>query len=556
MQRNSRVIILALVPLLAFAGCSTKNVANVGEPQYDSKPASGFELNVLDESYIDGSSAAGYSLAIEDYGLDILVNVSVTGAVGMKALYFEMTYDAENYRPLAVEHTGAMGAREDLLNLHVFQDRGTVHYGQVLVNYAGQPGLSGDAMLTQVMFRKQATPIVRLASDPPDAAGSQTTLVFDGTDQLDWFYHSVGDYDQNSEVNIADLTPLGANFGTVGPFDPTTALSVVDGDVNTEINIADITPIGANFQIVTSGYNIYSSADAADYPSPFPTDDNGAGASLVGSVDFNADQIGAPNIDRLAFNFTVAAPVVNDYYWVRPFDPTGDGIASTLAGGDPASQPQLSLTNPPAMGAGTAADPYIADTAANYVFMLFDPVSATDVSLSTDTDYVVTPSSAAEGGDISNTDATLNVVDAFGGNFNVTAFYDAVPNNPATTVYMRVEGGGGAGLEIFPDTADADWTAPGVSGTGTVADPYILPSDPVIGYDLLADDEESTPPGPPGNPVDPGTLVWFSFPPFIGIWTADGTFTVNTFTNGYVAARDAQLPESNRIHVVVQNLPN
>jgi len=108
---------------------------------------------------------------------------------------------------------------------------------------------------------------------------------------LHWGEVLKGDYDQNGEVGISDLTPLGANFGDLVDYDnpadhngfagwPTGdplddggagagnppvpgspaenwREARVDGDSNGEINLADITPIGAHFGQTMAGYCIY-----------------------------------------------------------------------------------------------------------------------------------------------------------------------------------------------------------------------------------------------------------------------------------------------------------
>ncbi|MCH7471371.1 PKD domain-containing protein [bacterium] len=76
----------------------------------------------------------------------------------------------------------------------------------------------------------------------------------DNTFTLTWTYRNHGDYDLNSEVNISDLTVLGTNFLTLGPFVPYSQIWAVDGDGNGEINIADITAIGQGFTNNVMGY--------------------------------------------------------------------------------------------------------------------------------------------------------------------------------------------------------------------------------------------------------------------------------------------------------------
>lgn len=107
---------------------------------------------------------------------------------------------------------------------------------------------------------------------------------------LIWVERFNGDYDQNGEVNIADLTPLGLRFqdnvtyrppvydgmvywpsgehfddgGTDWPDPPVAGspaenwrLARVDGDANGEINIADITPIAQHWNERATGWRVY-----------------------------------------------------------------------------------------------------------------------------------------------------------------------------------------------------------------------------------------------------------------------------------------------------------
>ena len=72
--------------------------------------------------------------------------------------------------------------------------------------------------------------------------------------QLDWAHYQVGDYDQNGEVNISDLTPVGIHLGKNTSSPDWQTAQVADGDANGEVNISDITPLGANFGAQVQGY--------------------------------------------------------------------------------------------------------------------------------------------------------------------------------------------------------------------------------------------------------------------------------------------------------------
>ena len=165
---------------------------------------------------------------------------------------------------------------------------------------------------------------LKTACTPPLDDASGAAVAFDyGADVLSWRYHCTGDYDQNGEVNISDLTPLGLHFGESGDFTEEQAASVVDGDGNGEINIGDITPIGQNFGVTVSGYNAYASLDPADIPL-LNGDPNGPGARSIGAIPLSA-ALGDKAQERLSFSLNVAAPVAGEVYWVRPTDGSSEG---------------------------------------------------------------------------------------------------------------------------------------------------------------------------------------------------------------------------------------
>ncbi|MCH7472097.1 PKD domain-containing protein [bacterium] len=359
---------------LSLGGCAGGNAGEVADlpnrnlPEPD-RLAGQFDLNVWDESHFDGARADGYSLLVSERGGETVVIVSVSGAVELKALYFDLGYDPERYRPIKVEPGGALDGGDgwdDLLTLEVFEERGRVYYGQVLARYQEKDGFSGSGVLASVHFMRERAPFTRLASEAPISDASAADLAWEGdNDILAWHYYSQGDYDQNGETNVADLTRLGANFGVKGPFDPTTSLALIDGDGNGELSITDLTPIGVNFRRVVGSYNIYGSASETDYPAG-NEEGNGAGAVLLGSVDF-AEAVGTP-AERKQFSFEVGDPEANLFYWVRPADGGHEGTPSNLLEWEPfANDPPVAglIPNPSAgdfpltvnLSASTSSDP-------------------------------------------------------------------------------------------------------------------------------------------------------------------------------------------------------
>jgi hypothetical protein len=546
---------IAALVLMAIA-CGTNNVGTLSDPQHG---ASGFSLNVLTNDPIPGSSAQSYNITTEDYGQDVVVHVNAVGAQSLKGIYFDMTYDPAHYRPMIVDPAKAMGSRSDLICLQIFKDRGTVHYGQILTNWEWRTGFTGDATVASVLFKKMPTIAVRNVSTPPSDANSAPNLVFNGTDTLTWYYYNTGDYSQDFQVAVSDIAVLGAhwNDAPVAPafYPEDTIQSVVDGKRDGGINIGDLTPIGANFgKTMLGGYNVYHSALSTDYPTVPPYTPVAVDAAhLLGNVARTA-ATGNKATNRLAFSYTIVAPVANDYYWVRPNDGATtpmDGTPSTLAGGPPAAV-TLVLITPAISGTGTVADPYQVNITTDYGLQVLDAASAdiTDSASFTDVDNAV--AFTGEG----SVTVTFNVDDTFvGPTFSITA----TVGPDSDTLFFTLGGAPGADVDIWPDPADTDWAA--VTGTGTDVDPYVIPEVVAPGvypdYTMQADDlaavgaDHSA-----GNPIALNLLTWDAFPPFIVTWTADGVFQPNAFTSEYVFARlTSDDTPSNNAFVEVHALP-
>ena len=295
-------------------------------------PASGeermpanFELNVMDESFIDGSSVAGLELQVEDQGSQVEVSVLATSAQNIKALYFDLGYDGTRYNPQNVEVPREFGSPDETLVLDVLQQRGRIYHGQVLTDYQEKDGFNGDGALAVVRFAKGPAPAGRIVSAPPVLSPSKPLLEFDAdTFSLVWYFANQGDYDQNTETNAADLTPISANWHKTGPWDYTSVESVVDGDLNTEINISDITPIAQNFLRRVSSYNIYTAPTLDDFPA---ANDEAPKLEALASIP-QADGEGDRKEVRLAYHFDLTGHPFDQYYWVRPADEGLDGAPS------------------------------------------------------------------------------------------------------------------------------------------------------------------------------------------------------------------------------------
>ncbi|MDQ3024318.1 MAG: PKD domain-containing protein [bacterium] len=185
-----------------------------------------------------------------------------------------------------------------------------------------------------------------VAAAPAAAAGAVTDLALTvqggGTVNLDWTYRNKGDYDQNRQVTISDLSALGANLGktSVSP-DWLSKAIAADGDSNGEVNISDITPIGANFIATVSGYKVQSTTTPA----------NTSSWSEVADVAFDTSSIPGGSALRVFSHTLTATP--QTWYRVVAYDGTDLGSGSNEVQ-YALSAPDVTAVSPLSGEAGTA----------------------------------------------------------------------------------------------------------------------------------------------------------------------------------------------------------
>lgn len=550
--------IVILMVLMAATACREGGMETIGAPE---RGASDFSITLDDAALFNGATVSDVYLTTEDYDTHTLVSVNVRGANGLKAFYGAIEYDASAYKPMIVEPTAALGNTSDLIELTIADTPGEVHYGVALKNPDWHTGASGNLTVAQVSFRKEA--FDRNISAPPNTAASQTTCSWDAVNSIvSWYYFNVGDYNQDNVISLADITPVAQNFNqsvpeTGGELDLTTALSVVDGSGDGVISLADITPIAQNFQRNCSSYNVYESPttdDVADGMAATP-----AGATLLGNVP-HGDMIRDDSANRGHFEYTVAAPTANAYFWVRPVDGDGaEGFASLpVQNVAAADQPLLSINNPPGTGSGTAGDPYIANVSTVYTFSLNHPV---DGDVTADANFAVSNTAGTWGGADGN-ELTIDNTKTPPFDFAITATYDSVANRSDTTVYMRVPAEPPAELHIMIDESGTPNPWDGIAGDGSEGDPYVVSSstfnsDFTTVFQLMA----NTASDGSGDDIT-GDVEWDAMPPFIvedPAWPTAGEFQpmfeetnpgeFMSFCNGYIFALQ-DTDESNHLYVV------
>jgi hypothetical protein len=254
--------------------------------------------------------------------------ISMTQPLASAALY--LSYDGSK------EHVAwSEVARPDGLSMTVQARPGLLALGAAAY---GRSTLSPRWPLASVRFAAGADTALHVpakVNTSPFSKVSDLTAVdgADSTATLQWSERNTGDYDLNSEVNIADITPVGANFKEtyVDSSSPGYAeLEVIDGDGNKEINIAELTPIGANFGTVVKGYDVYRTPLSAPDEIPdendsgrwtkVPNDAEPAGPSIP--RDWNGQKF------RLVYVFHDASGDGDFGWYVSPVGLEGDNLSA------------------------------------------------------------------------------------------------------------------------------------------------------------------------------------------------------------------------------------
>jgi len=219
--------------------------------------------------------------------------------------------------------------------------------------------------------------------------------------ELSWSERCVGDYDQNGEVNAADLAPLGLHFGAavayrspgdagglewwpagdpradVGVADPLAVtgaenwrLARIDGSFDGELDLGDVTPIAQHWRERLDGYRVYRRGPSqTEYQLLADPADPAAPLTIPRSAAFAAGADSADPLKPVLYRFIDAVTDFGPFeYYVVPFDAGSGQEGSHSASGMARSnrQPVAALnadvqsgTAPLAvtLGAGISSDP-------------------------------------------------------------------------------------------------------------------------------------------------------------------------------------------------------
>jgi hypothetical protein len=116
---------------------------------------SSFELNVWDESLL-GASADSFSPWVDYPDNDwVTVDISVTGAHNLKALYFDLQYDEAMLEPVGVDFYDTIAPEDQRLEqIELGHAQGSVFASEVIRGLTAA-GFSGSGRLARVLFKRK-----------------------------------------------------------------------------------------------------------------------------------------------------------------------------------------------------------------------------------------------------------------------------------------------------------------------------------------------------------------------------------------------------------------
>jgi hypothetical protein len=330
MQNRYRFLVWpALLLALLASACGTKNVGvngpSLSAPQQNERASAGVTVGDFEvvrynqQGHEDSALNPTLQLSLQNGAGETALVINVKDGAYTDAVNTEVHYDAERYHPVRAEFAGLLGKPDQVLTASFLDNvPGVAGIGAVAMGDY-KPGALNGKFATVFFAPGPDRAVSAAAGDSNDNPLGVADVVSDVTPPLNnltvdtsvtdtvtltWTaVWEIGDCDGNSEVNVADLTPMGKVFkaSTATTFKAVPS----DTDRNGQVTVSDLTPIGKHFKQSVSGYLVEAS------------DDDGTGKVTVGTVQtsdkHDPDTTADPS--SLANPLTAISP-----YWTLTFD--------------------------------------------------------------------------------------------------------------------------------------------------------------------------------------------------------------------------------------------
>ncbi|MEP0814146.1 MAG: PQQ-binding-like beta-propeller repeat protein [bacterium] len=341
--RAALIVFICILAASTIVSCRGGGTARAGLPAHSvtPNPASadgrwlemdGFRGSLLDRSLkATAFPELAIGLAVEPGWNATTLRIIQKASRLPDDLFLCVSYDHALWSFQSAEYRGGLGS--DAIHAEIPAGSGTLHLGASrLADARGgtEPEGAVGAAVFEVRFARGAEAPSRRAANAPlqdwnkvtDLAASDTG---GDTVLLTWRERNIGDYDNNGEVGIADITPIALHWmETPANTQNSEVFELIDGSGDGEISIPDITPIALNYLNRITGYHVYRSGISG----PLPPGSSTRATTLR--------PVPEPGEGRLHYEWLDSPGASGSYtYTVRPFsDPLEDepvGIESDPA---------------------------------------------------------------------------------------------------------------------------------------------------------------------------------------------------------------------------------
>lgn len=221
------------------------------------------KLTAISPTTTDTINGLELSIVNAEGGFDVTI-VAGAGIQDLHDLFFSVDYSASELHSTGLP-AAPLSSSDEVLGLVAEPVTGHIEVGMVAIAQATVPAVrAGDTLLAFKLVRgtaeRQASEV---ASNARARARNLELVNADDHWTLSWDYTNPGDANQDGEVGIGDLTPIGAHFMESVANTWEDPLRHIDGDNNGEINAGDITPIGQNYSAEIFAYQIEMCEDGS-----------------------------------------------------------------------------------------------------------------------------------------------------------------------------------------------------------------------------------------------------------------------------------------------------
>lgn len=301
---------MLLIGLLSTAtGCTESSSAQSASDFEGSIP----EITVSAISPTNAHGSEGIEVISTPTEEGVLVNVvAASGFSAGAELFLNVSYDPGTAHSNNVQ-SALSGDEGNVISLALEGEPGSIDFGAVSTAHGSEAARPGDTLLSFELLPGEADPgrfVSSAGHNPSLSRARNLEFLRNESDNwaIEWDYTNPGDNNQDGEVGITDITPIGVHYKERVSNSWNDKLRHIDADSNGEINLGDMVPMSMNYGSRIFAYNIEMSENGDD------------GFIVVGQLVLDDEQEMDPG-ETVRFSYEFGAQYVPEaWYRVVPLD--------------------------------------------------------------------------------------------------------------------------------------------------------------------------------------------------------------------------------------------